>query len=329
MAENSSSASRSFSLLRLLKTIKLKLRKKMKKPLDHTSFDWRSVDIKVIRMFDIDSCGIESDGTPFIRLMNGLIFYSYPCGPGESALFRENRDVLPPKLTEECMKVALDMAQYYHRENSMFHQPPKTSHLYPGWGFVDLGTHLGYASIKASRKLGENGMVVAVEASPGCFELLKRNVEANELKNVRVVHAAVSDHDGELKLFKKQFQHNSIHETLHDQFIQSSESKYQNFDVVPSKKLDTILRETGYPVKDLATLVSAEINGAEILALQGARDFLRDSPEFYMRIAARYGGDHESSIRDDILGLLSTIDNVEIRDVPPYVYGARYRGLES
>lgn len=65
--------------------------------------------------------------------------------------------------------------------------------LRPGDGFVDVGANIGYFSVLASRLVGPEGRVVAVEASPVVHRLLLCQVELNDCANLRAVHAAVSD----------------------------------------------------------------------------------------------------------------------------------------
>ncbi len=66
--------------------------------------------------------------------------------------------------------------------------------------FVDIGANVGYYSILASRLVGPNGIVVAVEAEPATFEMLEQNVRRNNATNVRALNLAASDSAGTLEL---------------------------------------------------------------------------------------------------------------------------------
>jgi FkbM family methyltransferase len=68
--------------------------------------------------------------------------------------------------------------------------------LSPGDTFIDVGANVGYFSILASRLVGPNGSVVAIEASPTIFGRLERGVRSNRLENVRAVHAVVASEEG-------------------------------------------------------------------------------------------------------------------------------------
>lgn len=72
--------------------------------------------------------------------------------------------------------------------------------LKPGDVFVDVGANIGYFSLLASKLVGPGGRVVAIEASPEVFDLLRRNLELNKAHNVRAVNVAISDREGSLQL---------------------------------------------------------------------------------------------------------------------------------
>jgi len=49
---------------------------------------------------------------------------------------------------------------------------------------VDVGSHLGKYAIEAAMLVGSKGIVVAIEAIPANFSMLKKNIELNRLENV-------------------------------------------------------------------------------------------------------------------------------------------------
>ncbi|MBF6439623.1 FkbM family methyltransferase [Nocardia cyriacigeorgica] len=65
--------------------------------------------------------------------------------------------------------------------------------LQPGDGFIDVGANIGYFAVVASRLVGPQGRVVAVEASPPFHEKMLHHIDLNKSTNVRAVNAAVSD----------------------------------------------------------------------------------------------------------------------------------------
>ena len=74
--------------------------------------------------------------------------------------------------------------------------------LAPGDVFVDIGANIGYDSLLAARRVGPEGKVVAIEASPSTFALLQANLKLNAYaKNARAVQVAASDRPGTLNLY--------------------------------------------------------------------------------------------------------------------------------
>lgn len=64
---------------------------------------------------------------------------------------------------------------------------------------LDLGGHIGLFALKFARL--NRGEVYTFEPSKESFNLLKKNVEINHIKNVQAINAAVSDKAGMLKLY--------------------------------------------------------------------------------------------------------------------------------
>lgn len=73
--------------------------------------------------------------------------------------------------------------------------------LRPGMTFIDVGAHVGYYTLMASRRVAPGGLVFAFEPSPRNYELLLANVWSNELTNVVCFPWAVSDRSTFLDLF--------------------------------------------------------------------------------------------------------------------------------
>ena len=68
--------------------------------------------------------------------------------------------------------------------------------LRSGDTFIDVGANIGYYSLLASRLVGANGRVYAIEGSPSIFQRLSENVTRNNVANTTIIHAIVSDTEG-------------------------------------------------------------------------------------------------------------------------------------
>jgi FkbM family methyltransferase len=74
--------------------------------------------------------------------------------------------------------------------------------LGPGDVCVDVGAHIGYYTLLASRRVGASGHVYAVEASPRVFRVLSWNLRRNAQTNVSAFHAAAGASSGSGVLYE-------------------------------------------------------------------------------------------------------------------------------
>ena len=132
--------------------------------------------------------------------------------------------------------------------------------LKPGDVFVDVGANIGHFTLAAARKVGANGHVYAVEATPPTMERLTRHVLMNKLENVTLCACAVADRSGTVKIGVPQtgnFGANTIRTS-------DGGDAWE----VPFETLDTILGGCRVNVMKI------DIEGAELLALKGAAQLL-------------------------------------------------------
>lgn len=69
--------------------------------------------------------------------------------------------------------------------------------LQPGWTVLDIGANFGLYSTTCARLIGDTGRVFAFEPAPNTARFLARSCARNQLDNVNIVEAALSDQDGE------------------------------------------------------------------------------------------------------------------------------------
>lgn len=72
----------------------------------------------------------------------------------------------------------------------------------PGKTFIDIGANIGYYSLLASQLAGENGNVIAVEASPKIFEALQENIRLNNsASNIEAHNFAITGAPGKASVY--------------------------------------------------------------------------------------------------------------------------------
>jgi FkbM family methyltransferase len=61
----------------------------------------------------------------------------------------------------------------------------------------DIGANVGYVSLSLAKRVGSRGTVVAFEPLQRNVDLLRRNIQVNDLENIRLLDVAASDGCGE------------------------------------------------------------------------------------------------------------------------------------
>lgn len=142
----------------------------------------------------------------------------------------------------------------YEREK----QRALASALDSGDVFYDVGAHVGFYSILASRKVGRTGHVVAIEPFAGNIASLRRHVALNDLSNIQIVEAAAGEASGEAR------------------FRQAGASQMGRVDPTGGDAVAMVciddLVAAGAPAPDV---VKIDVEGHELAVLRGAARTLR------------------------------------------------------
>ncbi|MFA6361484.1 MAG: FkbM family methyltransferase [Candidatus Shapirobacteria bacterium] len=92
---------------------------------------------------------------------------------------------------------------------------------------VDVGANIGYYTILLADKVGKSGKVYAFEPDSTNFEILEKNIKANNLENVVVIKTAVGSKN-ETKTLYKSVENLGDHKLFNDQFLISNVETIQN-----------------------------------------------------------------------------------------------------
>jgi FkbM family methyltransferase len=143
--------------------------------------------------------------------------------------------------------------------------------LRPGMVFFDVGAHIGEYALLASRRVGPSGEVHAFEPQPTTLALLKNNVEVNGLRNVRLNGCAVSDRNEEVDFGVRA--EPSLSSIVREVAGLGGDGLLCSMKV-RSRTLDSYCQECGcWP-----DLIKIDVEGAELLVLQGAEGLLAAPP---------------------------------------------------
>jgi FkbM family methyltransferase len=164
---------------------------------------------------------------------------------------------------------------------------------------IDVGAHVGRYTIHGSKLVGSSGKVIAVEAHPGNFQLLKRNLQLNKSDNVITLNcAAYSGDESHLRLFLAGGDHgNTIYNTL----IESRDAT-EKFVSVPALRLDSIVQHAGISPHEI-NWIKIDVEGAEYEVLKGAQNILSNGNDISMVIEVH--NLQNSKLYDPIIDMLA------------------------
>ena len=141
---------------------------------------------------------------------------------------------------------------------------------------LDVGANIGAFTLKVAPKVKH---VIAIEPEPNNFELLKKNVNVNNLSNITLVNYAVSDKE----------------ETVYFNTTGGSAKVADQGIAVKAKPLDYILHELGDPK---ITVMKMDIEGYEGKVLSAFNNY-KHSRQIILEV-------HSKEMKDYITKLLSS-----------------------
>ena len=221
-------------------------------PKDHTS-----LPTKIYR--------VGSLFPPLKALMNMVIRSMIPesINIGEGKLILNQSDV--------AVSGALALGMFEKQELKIFREQ-----IRPGMTIVDIGANIGLYTLISGKRVGSSGKVFAFEPVQENFSFLQKNISANHLDNVIPLEMALAEEIGERIIYIAK--DNKGHHSLSDDSGKNEGVK------ITTDTLDNILKRYGSPKIDL---IKMDIEGAEVLALEGMRETIKNNPrikiftEFY------------------------------------------------
>lgn len=130
----------------------------------------------------------------------------------------------------------------------------------PGSVVFDVGAHVGFYTLLASRLVGPGGAVVAFEPLPRNLRILRQHLEENGCDNASVFAAALAEAPGSVRF-------RAGADSYGGSVSEGGEVK------VEALALDDLLARRRLPPPDL---IKIDVEGAELGVLRGARATLRE-----------------------------------------------------
>src|SRR5919107_702943 len=157
-----------------------------------------------------------------------------------------------------------------HEDDIIEHFTPKQGDI-----VVDIGAHIGLYTIISSKRVGANGKVVAIEADPGNFEMLNRNIKLNKLANVIPLNYAVYSKETKIKLYLPSGESGfTKYNTIMSDWVNIKDK----FVEVNANTLDYLLQSKGIREEEV-NWIKIDVEGAEFEVLKGAHNVLSKSKD--------------------------------------------------
>jgi FkbM family methyltransferase len=131
---------------------------------------------------------------------------------------------------------------------------------------VDIGAHMGRYTIIASKQVGTNGKVLAIEASLSNFEILNSNIKLNQLTNIISLNQAVYSKETKIKLYTPG---EELGHTIYNTIISDRAQNEEKFVEVNANTLDYLLQSKGIKHEEV-NWIKIDVEGAEFEVLKGA-----------------------------------------------------------
>jgi FkbM family methyltransferase len=169
------------------------------------------------------------------------------------------------------IRVPRDHYQYFCRIGKGDFLPGHESHIVgrftpkEGDTVIDIGAHIGRYTITSSKQVGKTGKVVAIEADPDNFQLLKRNIVLNNLTNVLPLNYAVFSTRTRMKLYEQSAS------AKYNSLMLARAAKTKNYVEVNADTLDSILKQNGI---NQVNWIKIDVEGAEYEVLKGSTEML-------------------------------------------------------
>jgi len=132
--------------------------------------------------------------------------------------------------------------------------------------FIDVGAHIGYFSLLAASKVGNEGHVFAFEPAPANFHLLLKNIALNKCENITAIRRAILEKNKKTNLY----------------FSDTNTGDHRVFDSGEKRKfieINAISLDGFFDKRDKKiNFIKIDVQGSEMNALKGMTGILKRKP---------------------------------------------------
>ena len=234
---------------------------------------------QILNKFNYDISKLYYNGSEKFKIdskENGLALYKTPSGDY----------YLPSFLKKDLVKNTITRGLVYDEEIIELAK----SHLTAGISFLDVGANYGQMSVLLSQHLAKigNGKVYSFEAEPFVGEILQKNININNCKNVEIVLGAVHNKSGEKLIFP---------EPDFKRF-----DSYGSYGINPQastgRTVETLTIDS-LQIKEKIGFIKIDIQGSDLFALQGAKQtILANKPIIIFEFEEQFQKEFNTNFND-------------------------------
>ena len=144
--------------------------------------------------------------------------------------------------------------------------------------FIDCGCNYGFYSLYTA-SISKKNEIISIEASKKTLEEFKKNLNLNNLQNIKFFNNVVSNKVGESV---------SFHESINDWESSIAHSNFENSSeiLVNTITIDSLLKD--YFLDDYVLIIKLDIEGNEINAIKGALEVIKKSNPLFIIEFSKY-----------------------------------------
>ena len=227
-----------------------------------------------------------------VKLLTGTHISKYSFV--QKIIEKTNRTLKPEFVEIEGNRIYLDKQDSLFLSIRGYHEKTATriarGSIKEGDTVIDIGANIGYYTLLFAKWVGPTGKVYAFEPEPTNFQLLEKNVKANNYKNITIFQKAVSDKNDKLSFYI------SDESSAANQLFKPQ--KFSQIIDVDSVKLDECL-----PIDEKIDFIKLDIQGAEGTAIKGMNSILKNNSntvimqEWWPDAIKKYGMDSDEHLK--------------------------------
>jgi FkbM family methyltransferase len=141
---------------------------------------------------------------------------------------------------------------------------------------LDIGANLGRYTVIAAKKVRNGGKVISIEANPAIFELLRKNIQLNELANVIPLNCAVFSEKTKIKFFVNDDLRNNQFGTINSDIDNFANKGLERYVYVDANTVDSILSENSIEIQEVKWM-KIDVEGAEFDVIKGSKELISNA----------------------------------------------------